>query len=164
MSPVAGMSVVLALVSLGCGGSSPSKVHSVQAQQQVGAGLEENTPATRKPLQVPFRYSGRIARSELVPVLDRGLGQFLRGVETTPAMQSGKLVGFQLVSLYPKDPHFQELELKRGDVITRINGQSLQSPDDAARVWKELYVASELVIDYARGGQPHTLRFEIVDP
>ena len=52
---------------------------------------------------------------------------------------------------------------KEGDVVTRINGQSVKTPDDAIKVWQELRVASELRIDYERNGAPATLRYLITN-
>ena len=48
-------------------------------------------------------------------------------------------------------------------VISRINGKPIERPEQAAAVWENLRTASNLVVDYQRGGEKHALRFMIVD-
>ncbi|MEM9192913.1 MAG: hypothetical protein AAGF12_27305 [Myxococcota bacterium] len=106
---------------------------------------------------------GEIGRSDLTVVLDAGLGRFLQGVETEPHVDGGRFVGFRVLSFYPEEPRFEGLDLEPGDVIRRVNGQSIERPEQALRVWNGLRVASELLIEYQRGEEERELRFEIVD-
>lgn len=109
------------------------------------------------------RTTGSIARPQLVAVLDAGLGRFLQGVVTEPDLVGGRFVGFRVESLYPNDERFSDLDLVAGDTITRVNGATIERPEQALAVWNELRVASELRIDYVRAGEARTLRFEIQD-
>jgi type II secretory pathway component PulC len=45
----------------------------------------------------------------------------------------------------------------------RVNGQPIERPEQAVRVWNSLHVASELMIEYLREGESRHVRFEIVD-
>jgi len=65
--------------------------------------------------------------------------------------------------LFPGEPEFASLDLRPGDTVTRVNGKSIERPEQAIAVWDELRTASNLVVDYRRDGEPHTLRFTIVD-
>ncbi len=96
-------------------------------------------------------------------MLERGLGRFLQGVETEPFRENGRFVGFRLVTFYPDDPGLSSLDLHAGDVVLRVNGQPIERPEQASRVWDSLRVASELVVEYRRGDEPRELRFTIVD-
>ncbi len=107
--------------------------------------------------------SGEIARVDLIPVLDAGLGRFLQGVGTEPDVVEGRFQGFKLTRLYPDDERFQRLDLQPGDTITRVNGQPIERPEQAIRVWEGLRVASELMVEYSRNGEPREIRFAIVD-
>jgi len=107
--------------------------------------------------------TGRIARADLEPVLQAGLGRFLQGVDTEPDLQAGQFVGFRLRSLYPRDPRFAAIDLVAGDTIVRVNGQSIERPEQALQVWNGLHVASELMIEYLRRGQRKEIRFTIED-
>ena len=111
----------------------------------------------------PLRVSGEIQRAELLPVLDAGLGRFLQGVRTEPDLQNGRFVGFRVIELYPSDARLSEVDLRPGDTVLRVNGQSIERPEQALHVWEELRVASQLVIEYLRAGRREDLRFEIVD-
>jgi len=136
---------------------------------------EENAPMDNTPpapeskpesnLDQPYlRVStGVIARAELLPVLDEGLGRFLQNVQTEPSFHKGAFVGFRIVSLFPGEPAFASLDLRPGDTVTRINGKPIERPEQAIAVWEELRTASDLVVDYQRDGEAHALRFAIVD-
>jgi len=124
---------------------------------------EEQKPESSLEQSYPRVSTGTISRDELVPVLDGGLGRFLQNVETEPAFHKGSFVGFRIVSLFPGEPAFASLDLRPGDTVTRINGKSIERPEQAAAVWEDLRTASNLVVDYRRGGEQHALRFTIVD-
>ena len=124
---------------------------------------EEQKPESSLEQSYPRVSTGAISRDELLPVLDGGLGRFLQNVETEPAFHKGSFVGFRIVSLFPGEPAFASLDLRPGDTVTRINGKSIERPEQAAAVWEDLRTASNLVVDYRRGGEQHALRFTIVD-
>jgi len=147
---------VLALAfALGCGGASADPEPTTPPPAEAEA---EAVPTYEPPVT-----SGTILRAELMPVLDAGLGRFLQGVVTEPELQGGDFVGFEIVSLYPDDPRFASLDLQPGDVVTRVNGQSIERPEHAIAVWSSLRVASQLLVDYLHEGEARELRFEIVD-
>lgn len=106
---------------------------------------------------------GTIARSELLPVLDAGLGHFLRGVRVEASLVEGAFEGYRLTHLYPDDPRFQAIDLRPGDVVLRVNRRPIERPEQAQRVWDELRVASQLLVEYRREGEDRALRFAIVD-
>ena len=124
---------------------------------------EESKPESN--LDQPYQRvtEGVIARTELLPVLDDGLGRFLQNVETEPTFHKGAFVGFRIVSLFPGEPAFASLDLRPGDTVTRINGKPIERPEQAIAVWEELRTASDLIVDYRRDGEAHALRFAIVD-
>ncbi len=149
-------STTLALAfALGCGGASADPASTTPPPATAES---EPVPAYEPPVT-----SGSILRAELMPVLDAGLGRFLQGVVTEPRLEDGEFVGFEIVSLYPDDPRFARLDLQPGDVVTRVNGQSIERPEHAIAVWSGLRVASQLLVEYLHEGEARELRFEIVD-
>ena len=154
--------LILSVMSIAsaCGGAAPPP-----PAQPAGSPPPEAAPAPEARAEVPPspERSGRIARQDLVAVLDGGLGRFLGGVRTEPALEDGHFVGFRLEALFPGDARMADLDLRAGDVVTRVNGQPIERPEQALRVWNGLRVASELLIEYQRGGEHRELRFEIVD-
>jgi type II secretory pathway component PulC len=84
-------------------------------------------------------------------------------VQTEPRFAKGHFHGWRLVSFYPGDARFAGVDLQAGDVITRVNGKSVEQPDQFMAVWTELRSAHELVVDVERAGTPRTLRWTIAD-
>lgn len=111
----------------------------------------------------PRARTGVIVRSELVPVLEGGLGRFLQNVETEPTFYQGSFVGFRIVSFFPGDLDYASLDLRPGDIVTHVNGRSIERPEQAIAVWEALRTASDLVVLYRRGDEELALRFRIVD-
>jgi hypothetical protein len=107
---------------------------------------------------------GTVRRAELVEVLDAHPGTFLRHVQTEPRLSGGRFAGWRLTAFYPGDPRFAGVDLQAGDVIVRVNGRSIERPDQLMVVWDGLRQASELVVELERDGRPRTLRWTIVDP
>jgi S1-C subfamily serine protease len=152
--------VLLLLFACGAKEQPPAEPAS---RATAGATSGAEAEAAEPPPETAIGGSGQIDRGMLGAVLEAGLGRFLQGVETEPALADGRFVGFRLLSLYPDDPRMANVGLERGDVITRVNGQPIERPEQALRVWDGLRVASELVIEYRRGEAEHELRFAIVD-
>jgi type II secretory pathway component PulC len=151
---------VLSLLLAACGGSAPPPERN-ETSSTPAHRAAVFTPAPAAP--EPADGSSTIARAELDAVLDAGLGRFLQGVETEPVLEGGRFAGFRLVSLYPDDPRLAGSEPRAGDVVVRVNGQSIERPEQAMRVWEELRVASELAIEYRRDGEAREVRYPIVD-
>jgi hypothetical protein len=145
---------VLSLLLVACGGARES-----------GAGPRPAPTASPAPSAdyEPPTVQGTIRRSDLVAVLDAGLGRFLQGVQIEASLDDGRFVGFRLVSLYPDDPRFRSIDLAPGDVVVRVNGQSVERPEQAFQVWDGLRVASQLLVEYLRAGERREIRFDIVD-
>ncbi|MFO0697317.1 MAG: PDZ domain-containing protein [Polyangiales bacterium] len=147
-----------------CGASNPPRSTApVAVEAEPAQGLEPPPPGEPAPQPEPLPREQAIARADLVPVLDAGLGRFLQGVSTEASLADGRFVGFRIVSLYPNDPRFRGVDLRPGDVVTRINGTSIERPEGAFQVWNGLRVSSELMIEYLRDGERRELRYPIVD-
>jgi len=101
---------------------------------------------------------GVIERQGLVALVDQGLGRFLQHVRLEPAMRDGKFGGFRVASL---DPAWQGAGIESGDVITRLNGQPIERPEQAVAAFESLRTASELKVEFTRGGAPANLRLRI---
>ncbi len=91
-----------------------------------------------------------------------GIGRFLQDVtvDDTPAFRNGKFLGFRVVELRGD---LDACDLRAGDVVIRVNGQSVEHPEEALVVFQSLSNAKELVVDYERDGAPQKLRLPIVD-
>jgi type II secretory pathway component PulC len=66
-----------------------------------------------------------------------------------------------LLTLFPERPDIHVKLLRAGDLVQRINGRSLERPEQFQAVWESLAQADELVIELRRDTQPTKLRFAI---
>jgi len=169
------VAVTLSLVAAACGGANatgePASMERLRTQLREDTRETQSEPIEGGPTAEgsgPVAVSdgagpGQIRRSELDATLAEGPGRFLQGVVTEPHREDGSFVGFRLVSFYPGDPRFESVDLRRGDVIRRVNGTFIERPEQLVEVWEALGSAGELVIDYFRDGAARTLSFSIVD-
>lgn len=72
-----------------------------------------------------------------------------------PAFKDGVAQGFKLFSIRP-DSIYTKIGIQNGDVIKRINGYDLNSPEKALEVYSKLKEASRIDIEVERNGS--TLR------
>jgi type II secretory pathway component PulC len=137
-----------------------AEAEALDPQVPAPASVASVTPSPSDALPAP---SASIKRDEVRAVVRGGLGAFLRKVdlEEQPVFRGGKFVGFKIAAL--KGDGWKGVDLKPGDVVTQVNGYPIEHPEDAAAALKSLEVASELRVDYERGGEARSLRYAIVD-
>ena len=104
-----------------------------------------------------------IPRALLRAELTRGIGRFLQNVKTEAVLSHGHFVGWRLLALFPKRPDVHVQGIQTGDVLVRVNGVSIERPEDFKSVWDTLETAKELVLEIEREGQPSALHYTIVD-
>ena len=151
-------SAILAVSVLGCGSASQpvtpadlTPAHSSTATAHVDA-QSMPTPA------------GSLRRSDVRAVLSQGLAMFLQRVEFDvehPVFREHHFVGFRISALHGNE--WSSVDLRPGDVITSVNGSSIEHPEQAQQAFLSLAIASELRVDYERDDQPRTIRLEILD-
>jgi type II secretion system protein C len=97
-------------------------------------------------------------------VVSQGLGTFLQHVDVAdqPVLAGGKFHGFRIAALRDT-PFWEGVDLKPGDVVTRVNGFPIEHPEQAQTAFESLDVSSELRVDYERDGQPRELVYAIVE-
>jgi len=105
--------------------------------------------------------AGVISRADLKAQLALGIGRFLRQVRTEPAFANGKWMGWRLVTLFPNRSDMQDGVLRIGDTVTRVNGHSIERPEDFKSIWDSLANANQLLLDIERDGKPSKLRYTI---
>lgn len=80
-------------------------------------------------------------------------------VRLQPQRQNGNLAGYRI---YPGQDRalFQRLGLRPGELVTAINGVSLEDPQQALQVLSEVAQADSVTVTLERGGQQRTLNVE----
>lgn len=81
-------------------------------------------------------------------------------VRVVPAFKDGVARGFKVFSIRP-DSLFARLGLRNGDIVRRINGLSLESPEHALEAYTRLREASHLEVEVDREGQPVRQKYAI---
>ena len=72
-----------------------------------------------------------------------------------PSFKNGVANGFKLFSIVP-DSLYAKIGVQNGDVIRRINGYEMNSPDKALEIYSKLRDANRIEIEIERRGE--TLR------
>jgi general secretion pathway protein C len=80
-----------------------------------------------------------------------------------PSFKNGVANGFKLFSIQPGSL-YSSIGVENGDVIQRINGYEINSPDRALELLQKLRETSHVVIELERGGQPIRKEYNISGP
>ena len=95
-----------------------------------------------------------VARSEINSALTN-LSDLATKARIVPSFKNGVANGFKLFSIVP-DSLYAKIGIQNGDVIRRINGYEMNSPDKALEIYQKLRDASRIEIEIERRGE--TLR------
>ena len=145
------LAAALALAILACGESPTPKAPSSEAPSTAPTTTAAAAPITTTSLK----------RSGVKRTIAKGLGYFLQEVtvEDYPVMTGGKFHGFKIKAITGD----WGVDLRPGDVITRVNGMSIEHPEDADSALRSLEKAKSLKVDFDRDGKPLSLELPIVD-
>jgi hypothetical protein len=99
----------------------------------------------------PTAPPGHLLRGEVDRVLvTQGPPWVLRRVISEEVIRNdGKFGGWRLVGL-PEE--WRGIDVKPGDVVTRVNGLPLENPDEAWEAWKSVGKSADLKLDIVRDG------------
>jgi type II secretory pathway component PulC len=135
-------SVVLAFLFAGCS-AAPAKPVAAPEPKKAQA------PAA------PAVANGHVARGSVDRVLRQGPPWLLRRVLREEVVRDdGQLTGWRITAL-PED--WTAIDLKPGDVVTKVNGIAIVTPDDAWNAWKKTASAKEIRVDLQRAGAAREL-------
>jgi general secretion pathway protein C len=93
-----------------------------------------------------------IPRAEIDKTLSN-LNDVAMQARIVPAFKDGKAQGFKLFSIRP-DSIYTKIGIQNGDVIQRINGYDLNSPEKALEIYSKLKESSRIDIEVERNGTP----------
>ncbi len=128
-------------------------------------GVQPATAAGKKPIAQPASgpgagaapinaaAPGHLARGDVERVLRQGPPWLLRRVVPEEVIREGKFIGWRMLSL----PEDWKVDLKNGDIVTKVNGLSIERPDDLWAAWMQMQSAVELRVSIERDGKPRDL-------
>ena len=88
----------------------------------------------------------------------KGNPQAFRGIRILPHVENGKVSGFKITRLSSRSP-ISKIGVKRGDVISAVNGAALTGPDKVLQMMTQLNTLSRVEITVMRGGKPVNLTY-----
>lgn len=147
---------VLVAIVAGALGSSACAGGARQAESPLISVEQERARAERPP------EPKRLERAEVDRAVAAGLGRFLQHVSVEASVENGVFRGFRILELRPPGA-WVGVDLRAGDVVTRVNGQPIERPEQAYAVFVGLKQADRVVVSYVREGQPRELVIPIVD-
>ena len=101
----------------------------------------------------------RIDRQEIDQAINN-VNNLMRQAKIRPHFKNGKPDGLTLTRVRPNSI-FTKLGLRSGDIITGVDGQQIQSVDDALRFYRSLKSGSNVQVEVRRRGQPHIIDYNI---
>ncbi|HEY5788990.1 MAG TPA: type II secretion system protein GspC [Gammaproteobacteria bacterium] len=93
---------------------------------------------------------------EYLSVLPSDPSRLTELVRALPVMENGQLTGFRLFPGRQRDL-FSEVGLRRGDIVTRVNGMPVNDPAQGAALLGQLSSASQVQVEIIRRGQAQVL-------
>ena len=98
-----------------------------------------------------------ISKDDFNTIFD-DLGDLFMQARIVPAFRDGEPIGFKLFSIRPGSLH-DAIGIRNGDVMRRINGDEINSPDKALEVCKQLRESNRIEIELERNGSQviHTI-------
>ena len=88
------------------------------------------------------------------------MDKLLRQARAVPHRQNGKTVGFKVVGIR-SNSLFRSLGLRSGDVLTSVNGESLDSINKAFGLFEQLKSSDQLTLGLKRRGQDQNFDYSI---
>ncbi len=95
-------------------------------------------------------------------IVQQNVATFTDIVRPQPFMPNGQLKGYRL---YPgrNRQQFSELGLRPGDLVTEINGLTLNNPQQGMEVFSSLATATQVTLTVERGGQPEVISLDTAE-
>lgn len=81
-------------------------------------------------------------------------------IRVAPVLEAGTVHGFRLLSIRPESI-LTRVGLMDGDVVLRINGQEVSTPDDALSCYASLRSTKELNVELQRGGAVRRIKIHL---
>lgn len=101
-----------------------------------------------------------IPQAEIDAVMNGGLATIATTVRVVPYFEAGKSAGFKLYSV-KAGSLLSKMGLVNGDVLRKVNGYEISSPEKALEVYGILKSERNVSLDISRGGKPRTLQYSI---
>jgi general secretion pathway protein C len=101
----------------------------------------------------------RIPQEDLRDAFDN-MSHLLTQVRVVPNFSSGEPDGFKLLSI-KKGSLIDRAGLRDGDILKRVNGIEIDSPEKAFEVYEQVRNEPVISVEIVRGGRKRTFSYEV---
>lgn len=127
---------------------------------------EDGLPARQSSPGASSRYTEKVSENSWV--IDQkavaeslnDMSRVMTDARLTPKVSGGTVEGFVLTEIKPRGI-FDAIGLEDGDVLTKINGYEIDSPEKAVQVLSSLRGQTDIDLDIVRAGKPKSLHYTI---
>jgi len=137
----------------------------VLAMEKTGSGEFPAGPSAFPSL--PSGYLGGIEETQRVPLSRQTIDEAMKDLNALmdqakirPHFRNGKPDGLT-ISRIKRDSIFTQLGLRSGDVITGVDGQNIESVDDALKFYNQLKNSPNVTLQVRRRGRPKQFDYTI---
>lgn len=125
------------------GGGSPARASAA----------ERKMPVSSYPRQIKLR-------SDQIEQALENVGDLMKQAKIRPHIENGQPAGVSITAIKP-NAIFRRMRLRNGDVITGVNGDTIESVDDAMKIMENLSPGSSVQLQIKRRGREQTLDYSI---
>ena len=130
-------------------------------EEKIATYIEPSIPENNTPATLPEVPEGTVSlkRSQINDAL-KNLNQIMTDVRIEPVFKDGKPDGVMLANIETSSI-LKKMGLRIGDIITGINGQKIDSMDNALVFYESLSSGEKMSLQLKRRGRPTTMDFII---
>ena len=136
--------------NIGRGGSSRGGRRDVRSSSQTS---RKKLPVSRAPRKIKLR-------GDQIEKAMENLGELMQQATLRPHIEDGNAAGISITGIKP-NAIFRKMRLRNGDIITGVNGASIDSVDDALKVVEQLSSGSDIQLQIKRRGREQSLDYSI---
>lgn len=125
------------------------------AASDAGAGAPSGSRYTEKVSENSWVIDQKAVSASL-----NDMGRIMSDARLTPKVSDAGVEGFTVTEIKPSGV-FDAIGIKDGDVLTKINGYEIDSPEKAVQVLSALRGQTSIDLDILRNGQPKSLHYTI---
>jgi general secretion pathway protein C len=137
----------------------PTPAHPAEATGPVAGASGELAAALDQGIQRAGPNEYNINRSLVDRILENQ-AELMRTTRIMPHEEGGRVTGVQLFGVRGNSL-LGRLGMQNGDVLNRINGLEIASPDRALEAYSRLRTADRITVSLTRNGQPVNIDFNI---
>lgn len=142
--------------------SVKGKDEVLQMEDMKSSGRRLPSPAARtKTSGKRTRRAQRVSlKRSFIESSMQDMGNLMGQIKIQPHMENGVPSGMALSSIKPNSI-FRRMGLRNGDVIMGVDGDEIQSVDDALKLYENLKTSSKVTLQLKRRGRDKTIEYNI---